>query len=357
MSDRGTGGQEGAAGGADAPSALATLAQGVLAGQARAIARAISRVENQDPLAPALLAQLLPHTGQATTVGVTGPPGAGKSTLVDRLAAIARQAGHRVGVIAVDPASPFTGGAILGDRVRMGRLAGDDGIFVRSMSSRGHLGGIALATEAAATILDAAGFDVVIIETVGVGQSEIEVAELADTTVLVQPPHLGDGVQAVKAGIMEVPQVFVINKADLPGAKQAAAEIEAYLDLTAWPADRWRPPVRLATATADAGDGVAEVWAAVDAHRAWLVEGGRLGAARAARSRRVIWREAERLLAARLRTSVGPELERAILADVVARRRTVAEAAEALADALAPRPAGATSSAAPPGPRSASPAP
>ena len=306
------------------------LVEGVLAGQARAIARAISCVENGAPDAPALLASLLPHAGRAMTVGVTGPPGAGKSTLVDLLAAVARAAGHRVGVIAVDPASPFTGGAILGDRVRMGRLAGDDGIFVRSMSSRGHLGGIALATEAAATVLDAAGFDVVIVETVGVGQSEIEVAELADTTVLVQPPHLGDGVQAVKAGIMEVPQVFVINKADLPGARQAAAEIEAYLDLIAWPPHRWRPPIRLATATAETGDGAAEVWAAVDAHRAWLAEEGRLGEARAARAQKVVWRAAERLAAARLRAAVAPEAAAGLVADVVNHRRTVAEAAETL---------------------------
>ncbi len=316
------------------------LVEGVLAGQARAIARAISRVEDGDPAAPALLTRLLPHTGRAMTVGVTGPPGAGKSTLVDRLAWIARGAGHRVAVIAVDPASPFTGGAILGDRVRMGRLAGDDGIYVRSMSSRGHLGGIALATEAAASVLDAAGFGVVIIETVGVGQSEIEVAELADTTVLVQPPHLGDGVQAVKAGIMEVPQVFVINKADLPGAKQAAAEIEAYLDLVPWPPDRWRPPIRLATATAERGDGTAEVWAAIADHQAWLADAGRLGVARAARARQVVWREAERRLAARLRAAVDDRTEQAILADVVARRRTVAEAADALADAVLPLPSG-----------------
>ena len=316
--------------------AVEALAEGVLAGQARAIARAISRVEDADPVAPALLARLLPHAGRATTVGITGPPGAGKSTLVDRLAAVARQAGHRVAVIAVDPASPFTGGAILGDRVRMGRLAGDDGIFVRSMSSRGHLGGIALATEAAAAVLDAAGFDVVIIETVGVGQSEIEVAELADTTVLVQPPHLGDGVQAVKAGIMEVPQVFVINKADLPGAKQAAAEIEAYLDLVDWPPEAWRPPVRLATATAETGDTAVAVGGASAPHRPWLADGGRLAEARAARARKVLWREAERLLAARLRGKADAATADALVADVVGRRRTVAEAAAALVDAAYP---------------------
>lgn len=318
--------------------AAALLADGVLAGQARAIARAISRVEDGDAVAPALLARLHPHAGRAWTIGVTGPPGAGKSTLVDRLAACVRADGVRVAVVAVDPASPFTGGAILGDRVRMVGLAGDDGVFVRSMSSRGHLGGIALATEATVTVLDAAGYNVVIIETVGVGQSEIEVAELADTTVLVQPPHLGDGVQAVKAGIMEVPQVFVINKADMPGAKQAAGEIEAYMDLVAWDDARWRPPVLRAIATSDAEHGVQAVWEAVKAHRAWVGDGQRLLAARAERARKLIWREAERRAIARLRASVAAADADALVADVVARRRTPVEAADALLS-LAPGPA------------------
>jgi len=306
------------------------LAEGVLAGQARAIARAISRIEDNDPAAPAILAHLHPHAGRAWTIGVTGPPGAGKSTLVDRLASCIRADGVKVAIVAVDPASPFTGGAILGDRVRMIDTASDAGVFVRSMSSRGHLGGTALATEAAVSVLDAAGFEVIIVETVGVGQSEIEVAELADTTLLVQPPHLGDGVQAVKAGIMEVPQVFVVNKADLPGARQAASEIEGYLELVPWEGDRWRPPVLRAQATSDLDHQVGAVWEAVKAHRAWASTGDRLRASRAERARKLVWREAERLAIARLRAGVATAAAEALVADVVARRRTPAEAADAL---------------------------
>jgi LAO/AO transport system kinase len=260
-------------------------------------------------------------------VGVTGPPGAGKSTFVDRLVAAALAAGRRVGVIAVDPSSPFTGGAILGDRVRV-HVA--PGVYFRSMSSRGHLGGLALATEAAVNVLDAAGFDLVIVETVGVGQSEIEVAQLADTTVLVQPPGLGDGVQAVKAGIMEVPAVFVVNKADLPGARQAAEEIRQYLGLVDLPPEAWRAPVLLVSSTAEGTGGVPEAWAAIEAHWAFLAQQGRLQAARQARARAVLWREAERQLMVALRARVpadaGGALERAI-AD---RRQAPAEAARNL---------------------------
>ncbi|HEY9721425.1 MAG TPA: methylmalonyl Co-A mutase-associated GTPase MeaB [Oscillatoriaceae cyanobacterium] len=271
---------------------------GIRAREPRAIARAISLVENQDPRADALLTALHPETGRAMTLGVTGPPGAGKSTFVDRLVSEIAQSGRRVAVVAVDPASPFSGGAILGDRVRMGE---HPGVYFRSMSSRGHLGGLALATEGAVSILDAAGFNVVIVETVGVGQSEIEVAELADTTLLVQPPHLGDGVQAVKAGIMEVPAVFVLNKADLPGARQAANEIKQMLDLGDRPADAWKPPVLLASATAPEDTGVAAIWEAIQRHWTYLREHDRLQAARARRAERLLWKEAERLLAERLR--------------------------------------------------------
>ncbi|MEB3328880.1 MAG: methylmalonyl Co-A mutase-associated GTPase MeaB [Candidatus Sericytochromatia bacterium] len=312
---------------------LEAIARGVLESHPRAIARAISWLENGHALAAPLLERLYPHTGRARTIGVTGPPGAGKSTLVDRLVPEVRASGHRVGVVAVDPASPFSGGAILGDRVRLTDVAGDSGVFVRSMSSRGHLGGLAVATEAAAAVLDAAGFDVVVIETVGVGQSEIEIATLADTTMLVQPPHLGDGVQAVKAGIMEVPQVFVINKADLPGARQAAAEIEAYLDLVVVAPEAWRPPVVLVSATSSAAQGVASLWEAIRSHWHWCEAHGHLATQREARIQQQLWREAEGQAAARVRRATSDAALAEALAAIRERRATPAAAARALVDA------------------------
>jgi LAO/AO transport system kinase len=309
------------------------IARGVLDGHPRAIARAISWLENGHVMAEPLLDRLYPHTGRARTIGVTGPPGAGKSTLVDRLVPEIRASGHRVGVVAVDPASPFSGGAILGDRVRMTDVAGDTGVFVRSMSNRGHLGGLAVATEAATAVLDAAGFDVVVVETVGVGQSEIEIASLADTTLLVQPPHLGDGVQAVKAGIMEVPQVFVINKADMPGARQAAAEIEAYLDLVVVGAGAWRPPVVLVSATSPTAEGVASLWAGICDHWRWCDAHGHLAAQREARIHQQLWREAEREAAARVRAATAEAALTEALAAIRERRATPASAARALVEA------------------------
>lgn len=314
----------------------AALAAGVVARNPRAIARAISWLEDGHPEGATLLDALYPQTGRAWSIGITGPPGAGKSTLVDRLAALIRASGPTVAVVAVDPASPFSGGAILGDRIRMVSLAEDAGIYVRSMSNRGHLGGLAAATEGAVAVLDAAGFDIVIVETVGVGQSEIEVAELADTTVLVQPPHLGDGVQAVKAGIMEVPQVFVLNKADLPGAKQAASEIDAYLDLVPWAPGAWRPPVVLAAATSEPPVGLVAVWEALQAHRKWAAAQGQLSVSRAQRSRRALWREAEALLRARLRAATSVGQEDAVLARVLHREITPIRAAEKLVQAIWP---------------------
>jgi LAO/AO transport system kinase len=213
-----------------APS-LADLAPEVLRGEVRAVARAISIVENGRPGAAEILAALFPHAGRALVVGVTGPPGAGKSTLVDRMTAHLRKAGKTVGIVAVDPTSPFSGGAILGDRIRMQAHALDAGVFIRSMATRGHLGGLAAATGHVLTVLAASGKDVILLETVGVGQDEVEIVGTADVSVVVLVPGLGDEVQALKAGIMEIADVFVVNKADREGADRVAAEIESMLSL------------------------------------------------------------------------------------------------------------------------------
>jgi LAO/AO transport system kinase len=207
------------------------LVEAILAGDRRAIARLITRIENDGADSRASLAGIYPHTGRAHIVGVTGPSGSGKSTLVNELAKVYRAEGRQVGVIAVDPTSPFTGGAILGDRIRMRDLAGDPGVFVRSMATRGSLGGLARATADAVKVLDAAGFNVIMVETVGAGQSEVEIAGAAHTVVVVEAPGLGDEVQAIKAGILEIADVFVVNKADREGADRTAATLEMMLDL------------------------------------------------------------------------------------------------------------------------------
>ena len=238
------------------------LAQRVVAGDQRAIARAISVVEDGATEAAPLLGPLFGRAGRARVVGLTGPPGVGKSTLVDRLTAEWRSAGQSVGIIAVDPTSPFTGGAVLGDRVRMQAHAGDSGVYVRSMATRGHLGGLAQATGDAVVVLDAAGHDVIVIETVGVGQGEVEIARTADVSVVVTVPGTGDDVQAIKAGIMEIADIFVVNKADREGADRAVAEIEAMLALQESPGEA-RPPV--CKTRASTGTGVAPLVAEIDA--------------------------------------------------------------------------------------------
>ena len=217
------------------------------------IARAISLVEDDAGGGAALIGRLYPHTGRAYLIGVTGAPGAGKSTLVDRLITEARRAGLTVGVLAVDPTSPFTGGAILGDRVRMSAHAGDAGVFVRSMATRGHLGGLAAATSDAALVLDAAGKDVVIIETVGVGQDEVDIVRTADVSIVVLVPGTGDDVQAIKAGIMEIADIFVVNKADREGADQVVQSVTANLSLQTFAAGEWRPPMLKTEATTGVG--------------------------------------------------------------------------------------------------------
>jgi LAO/AO transport system kinase len=256
------------------------LADRVLAGEQRALARAISLVENDPAGAPALMRRLFGRTGQARVIGVTGAPGVGKSTLVDALAAEYRRQDRTVGILAIDPSSPFSGGAILGDRIRMQRHTLDDGVYVRSMATHGHLGGVSQATSDAALILDAAGREVVLIETVGVGQGEVDIARTADVSVVVTNPDAGDDVQAMKAGIMEIADIFVVNKADRPGADRTAGEIEAMLALGEFGAGAWRPPVLKTQATTGGG-----VTAVIEAVERFAAEHGESHERRRARAR------------------------------------------------------------------------
>jgi LAO/AO transport system kinase len=302
------------------PSARAIeLADAARAGDRRALARLLTAVENRTPVAEAAMRRLYPLAGHAHLVGITGPPGAGKSTLVAALIAELRRLGRTVAVIAVDPSSPITGGALLGDRVRMQAYAADDGVFIRSMASRGHAGGLASTSGAAAAVLDAAGFDLVFVETVGTGQSEVEVAAAADTTVVLEAPEMGDEVQAIKAGLLEVADLVVVNKADKPGAQRTAAQLRAMLvavpkvgandDEPERPRPK-RPEVLLTTAST--GAGIPELLAAIDRHRAAGAAGSSV-AARRTRAEAQVWA----IVSERLRGRLAAPASAAATADVL----------------------------------------
>jgi LAO/AO transport system kinase len=252
-------------------------------GDARAVARLISLVEDASPLLREVMAALAPYAGHAQVVGITGSPGVGKSTSTSALVAELRRAGRRVGVLAVDPSSPFSGGALLGDRVRMQDHALDREVYIRSMASRGHLGGLAWTTPQALRVLDAAGCDVILIETVGVGQSEVEVAGLADTTLVLLAPGMGDGIQAAKAGILEIGDVYVVNKSDREGADTLRRELRSMLALADRADDDWRPPI--VKTVASRGEGLDELVVEVDRHAEWLRSTGELAARRTRRAR------------------------------------------------------------------------
>jgi LAO/AO transport system kinase len=294
-----------------------TLLEAVRAGDRRGLARAISLVEDGDALAYDLVRELYPETGRSYVVGMTGPPGVGKSSLISRLVRHVREADAKVGVISVDPSSPFTAGALLGDRIRLSDHFLDPDVFIRSMGTRGHLGGIAEATLQAVLVLDAAGKDVVLVETVGTGQSEVEIVGIADTVVLVLMPGSGDSIQALKAGIMEIPDVIVVNKRDHPAAKTMVNEVRSILSLDR---DRaWQPPIVLTDALS--GEGVEDLWARIGDHRRHLEAGGLLAERRAQNLAGEVFAVASARAKSHLERAVADDAELRRLLDEVKSRK------------------------------------
>lgn len=305
-----------------------TLIARALEGQRLAVGRLISLVEDGGADLGAVMQKIYPHTGSSYSIGITGAPGAGKSTLTEKVVARARRDDLKVGVLAVDPSSPFSGGALLGDRVRMQTHALDADVFIRSMATRGHLGGISLATPEAMRVLEAAGKELVVIETVGVGQAEVEITDACDTTLVVVNPGWGDAVQAAKAGLMEIADVFVVNKADRPGARDSVRELKQMLSLSE---AEWKPEIVQTIATK--GDGIDELWDAVQRHRAYQEDNGLLEA----RRRRRIEREIKEIVAERFRRRIeeeSTELLSELTDEVVDRRLDPYAAADRLVDSL-----------------------
>ena len=306
----------------------AALVERALRGERRSIAQLISLVEDGGPDLGTAMEALYPHTGRAYSIGITGAPGAGKSSLTDRLVARARRDEKRVGVLAIDPSSPFSGGALLGDRVRMQGHATDEGVFIRSMATRGHLGGLSLAAPEAVRVLDAAGNDIVIIETVGVGQAEVEITDACDTTLVILNPGWGDAVQAAKAGLMEIADIYVINKADRPGTRDTHRELKNLIQMS--DAD-WKPEI--VETVAIKSEGIDELWDAIGKHRAYQEERGLLDARRSRR----ISREIKEIVAERYRERVEGEaaaLLEELTREVAERRIDPYRAADRLIESL-----------------------
>ena len=312
------------------------LCDAALAGDRRALARLLTAVENRTGVAEVALRRLYPLAGSAQLIGITGPPGAGKSTLVAALIAELRRAGRPVAVVAVDPSSPITGGAVLGDRVRMQAYAADDGVFIRSMAARGHSGGLSSATTAAAAVFDAAGFDTVLIETVGTGQSEVEVAATADTTVVVEAPEMGDEIQAIKAGLLEVADLIVVNKGDRPGAHRTAGQLQAMLADAPRQTRPGRPAPKhpdVLVTTAATGEGVPELLAALDRRRP-SSRGSEGAATRLARAEAQIWTALSDRLHERARSIEAAPVAAALLDAVAAHEMDPYAAADRLLELM-----------------------
>ena len=309
-----------------------TLAARVILGEINAVARAISLIENRSTKVKELVSELYPYTGKASIIGITGAPGSGKSTLVDRLATVIRSTGRSVGILAIDPTSPFSGGAILGDRIRMSSHWNDQDVFIRSMATRGHLGGVALATGDAALILDAMGKETIVIETVGVGQDEVEIIGTADVSVVTLLPDAGDNIQALKAGIMEIADIFIVNKSDLQGADSTVESVQAMLELQEYLPGAWRPPVIKTRATNN--QGVDVLWEEINKFIDCCPE--LLAKRRRAREENRLRKIFESKLTTKLEDTFSVR-ELSLLVDAVAARKT--DPYTAVAEALKNKPA------------------